>query len=159
MVSACTGCHGSVKKCLRYKCESFLKDASGNISEIHCSYIPESKSGGDASDIKVKGTIHWVSAAHAVTAEVRLYDRLFNAENPLGEEVDFKDTINPDSLQVISNALVEPSLKNATPESRYQFIRKGYFCLDKDSTANKPVFNRTVTLKDAWAKEVKKVNS
>ncbi len=140
------------------KCESFLKDAAGNISEIHCSYIPESKSGGDASDIKVKGTIHWVSAAHAVTAEVRLYDRLFNAENPLGEEVDFKDTINPDSLQVISNALVEPSLKNATPESRYQFIRKGYFCLDKDSTANKPVFNRTVTLKDAWAKEVKKVN-
>ena len=138
------------------KCESFTKDAEGNVSEIHCIYIPESKSGGDASDIKVKGTIHWVSAAHAITAEVRLYDRLFKAENPANEEGDFKQNINPNSLQIITNAAIEPSLKNATMESRYQFIRKGYFCLDKDSTANKLVFNRTVTLKDAWAKEVKK---
>jgi len=138
------------------KCESFTKDADGNVTEVHCTYIPESKSGSDSSGISVKGTIHWVSAAHAATAEVRLYDRLFTSENPLGEEVDFKDTINPGSLQIISSAMIEPSLKNAAPESRYQFIRKGYFCLDKDSTPDKPVFNRTVTLKDAWAKEIKK---
>jgi len=138
------------------KCESFVKDADGNVTEIHCTYIPESRSNSDTSGISVKGTIHWVSAAHAVNAEVRLYDRLFTVENPLGEEGDFKDTINPNSLQVITNAAVEPSLKEATAESRYQFIRKGYFCLDKDSTAGKLVFNRTVTLKDAWAKEVKK---
>ena len=121
-----------------------------------CTYLPETKSGLDNGSITVKGTIHWVSAAHALTAEVRLYDRLFTSENPLAEEGDFKDTINPNSLEVIPHAMVEPSLKNATLDSRYQFIRKGYFCLDKDSTADKPVFNRTVTLKDAWAKEVKK---
>ncbi|MGB4844105.1 MAG: glutamine--tRNA ligase/YqeY domain fusion protein [Ferruginibacter sp.] len=138
------------------KCESFIKDAHGNISEVHCTYIQESKSGSDSSGISVKGTIHWVSAAHAATAEVRLYDRLFTSENPLGEEGDFKDTINPDSLQVITQAMIEPSLKNATPQNRYQFIRKGYFCLDKDSSPEKLVFNRTVTLKDAWAKEAKK---
>ena len=138
------------------KCESFVKDGDGNVTEIHCSYIPESKSNHDTSGISVKGTIHWVSAAQALTAEVRLYDRLFTVENPLGEAGDFKDTINPNSLQVITHAVVEPSLKLATAESRYQFIRKGYFCLDKDSTAEKLVFNRTVTLKDAWAKEVKK---
>jgi len=138
------------------KCESFVKDADGNVTEIHCTYIPESRSNNDTSGISVKGTIHWVSAAHAVDAEVRLYERLFTVENPLGEEGDFKDTINPNSLQVITNAVVEPSLKDATAESRYQFIRKGYFCLDKDSAPGKLVFNRTVTLKDAWAKEVKK---
>lgn len=138
------------------KCDSFIKDIAGNITEIHCTYIPESRSSNDTSGISVKGTIHWVSAAHAVNAEVRLYDRLFTVENPLGEAGDFKDTINPGSLQVINNAVVEPSLKEATPESRYQFIRKGYFCLDKDATPDKLVFNRTVTLKDAWAKEVKK---
>ncbi len=138
------------------KCESFKKDADGNVTEIHCIYIPESRSGSDTSGISVKGTIHWVSAAHAATAEVRLYDRLFTSENPLGEEGDFKDMINPNSLQIITHAVIEPSLKDATAESRYQFIRKGYFCLDKDSTAGKLVFNRTVTLKDAWAKEVKK---
>ena len=138
------------------KCESFAKDAEGKVTEIHCTYIPESKSGNDTSGINVKGTIHWVSALHAATAEVRLYDRLFTVENPLGEEGDFKDSINPNSLQVIHNAIIEPSLKDATMESRYQFIRKGYFCLDKDSTKDKLVFNRTVTLKDAWAKEVKK---
>jgi glutaminyl-tRNA synthetase len=138
------------------KCESFVKDADGNVTEIHCTYIPESRSSNDTSGISVKGTIHWVNAANAIPAEVRLYDRLFTVENPLGEEGDFKDTINPNSLQVLTNAFVEPSLKEATLESRYQFIRKGYFCLDKDTTPDKLVFNRTVTLKDAWAKEVKK---
>lgn len=138
------------------KCEGFEKDDAGNITGIHATYIPESKSSNDTSGISVKSTIHWVSVPHAVRAEVRLYDRLFTSENPLGEEGDFKDTINPNSLQVITNAMVEPSLQEATADSRYQFIRKGYFCLDKDSTKDKLVFNRTVTLKDAWAKEVKK---
>lgn len=137
------------------KCDSFVKDAEGNVTEIHCTYIPESKSGSDTSGIHVKGTIHWVSVAHAVNAEVRLYDRLFKVEDPSSEEGDFKDFINPDSLQVL-HAYVEPSLKSATLENRYQFIRKGYYCLDKDSTTDMLVFNRTVTLKDAWAKEVKK---
>ena len=138
------------------KCESFVKDADGNVTEIHCTYIPESRSNNDSSGVSVKGTIHWVSAAHALTVAVRLYDRLFTVENPLGEEGDFKETINPNSLQVITNAMVEPSLKEATLETRYQFIRKGYFCLDKDAASDKLIFNRTVTLKDAWAKEVKK---
>ena len=138
------------------KCESFTKDDNGNITAIHCTYIPESKSGTDTSGISVKGTIHWVSAMHAATAEIRLYDRLFKAENPANEEGDFKDNINPASLQVIQQAFIEPSLKMATKDLRYQFIRKGYFCLDKDSTPQKIIFNRTVTLKDAWAKEVKK---
>jgi glutaminyl-tRNA synthetase len=138
------------------QCTSFKKDENGNITEIHCTYIPESKSGNDTSGIAVKGTIHWVSAAHAITAEVRLYDRLFRAENPANEEGDFKDNINPDSLHTIYDARIEPSLQNAGIEQRYQFIRKGYFCMDKDSTAGKPVFNRTATLKDAWAKELKK---
>jgi glutaminyl-tRNA synthetase len=138
------------------KCESFAKDDNGNVTAIHCTYLPESKSGGDSSGISVKGTIHWVSAAHAVNAEVRLYDRLFKAENPASEEGDFKENINPDSLQVISNAFIEPSLASATLDGRYQFLRKGYFCLDKDATAEKLVFNRTVTLKDAWGKEVRR---
>jgi glutaminyl-tRNA synthetase len=138
------------------KCESFTKDDNGNITAIHCTYIPESKSGNDTSGISVKGTIHWVSAAHAVNAAVRLYDRLFKAENPAAEEGDFKENINPGSLQIINNAFIEPSLAHATLQLRYQFLRKGYFCLDKDSTKEKIVFNRTVTLKDAWVKEVKK---
>jgi glutaminyl-tRNA synthetase len=138
------------------KCENFIKDNSGNITEIHCTYFPESKSGSDTSGIAVKGTIHWVSALHAVNAEVRLYDRLFKAENPAAEEGDFKENINPGSLQVITNVFIEPSLVNATLQQRYQFLRKGYFCLDKDSAKDKLVFNRTVTLKDAWGKEVKK---
>ena len=138
------------------KCENFTKDDNGNITAIHCTYIPGSKSGTDTSGISVKGTIHWVSAMHAATAEIRLYDRLFKAENPANEEGDFKDNINPASLQVIQQAFIEPSLKMATKDLRYQFIRKGYFCLDKDSTPQKMIFNRTVTLKDAWAKEVKK---
>lgn len=138
------------------KCEGFLKDDAGNISEVHATYIPESKSGDDTSEIKVKGTIHWVSVAQAMQAEIRLYDRLFKVENPAQEEGDFKDYINPESLLVIGNAFVEPSLKDAVNTSTYQFIRKGYFCLDKETTPGNLVFNRTVSLKDAWAKEVKR---
>jgi len=138
------------------KCESFKKDANGNISKIHCTYVPESKSGHDTSGINVKGTIHWVSATHAVPVEVRLYDRLFKVENPQAEEGDFKDYINPKSLEVVPNALAEPYLKNVKPLDKFQFIRKGYFCVDKDSTAEKIIFNRTVSLKDGWAKEQKK---
>jgi glutaminyl-tRNA synthetase len=138
------------------KCEGFVKDNEGNVTEVHCTYIPGSKSGGDTTGISVKGTIHWVSVAHALQAEVRLYDRLFKVENPAQEEGDFKDYINPGSLQVIQRAFVEPSLKNAVNGTSYQFIRKGYFCVDKESVADKLVFNRTVSLKDAWAREVKK---
>ena len=136
------------------RCDSFDKDDTGKVTAIHCTYFPESKSGSDTSGIAVKGTIHWVSAAHAATAEVRMYDRLFKVENPSSEEGDFKDYINPDSLHIV-NAYIEPSLKSATHSDRFQFLRKGYFCLDKDSSHEKLVFNRTVTLKDAWAKEVK----
>ncbi|MEI8053975.1 MAG: glutamine--tRNA ligase/YqeY domain fusion protein [Bacteroidota bacterium] len=138
------------------KCDSFEKDHNGNVAVIHCTYFPESKSGQDTSGISVKGTIHWVSVIHAATAEVRLYDRLLKSENPAAEEGDFKDYINPDSLEIIKEAYIEPSLFDATFEDRFQFIRKGYFCLDKDTANGHLVFNRTVTLKDAWSKEVKK---
>lgn len=138
------------------KCEDFVKDEHGKVSEIRCSYIPESKSGSDTSGIHVKGTIHWVSVKHACTAEIRLYDRLFRVEDPSNEEGDFKDYINPDSLTVIKKAFIEPDLINAKSDLGYQFIRKGYFSLDKDSSGNSLIFNRTVTLKDTWAKEVKK---
>ena len=104
----------------------------------------------------VKGTIHWVSVEHAVGIEVRMYDRLFTEENPDAAEGDFKDYINPNSLEVIGTAYAEPALATATLSERFQFLRKGYFCMDKDSTTDKLVFNRTVTLKDAWAKEMKK---
>ncbi len=138
------------------KCEDFKKDEQGNITEIHCSYIPESKSGNDTSNIKVKGTIHWVSVPHAKTAEVHLYDRLFKVEDPSSEEGDFKDYINPDSLHIIPKAYIEPALAEAKAGDRFQFLRKGYFCADKNSTPEKLVFNRTVGLKDSWAKEAKK---
>ncbi|WP_025142257.1 glutamine--tRNA ligase/YqeY domain fusion protein [Pedobacter jeongneungensis] len=134
------------------KCEDFVKDENGNITEIRCTYIPESKSGSDTSGINVKGTIHWVSAPHAKTAEIRLYDRLFTSETPDAEEGDFKDYLNPESLTVLPNAYIEPALAGADLDGRYQFIRKGYFCLDKDSTDDKLVFNRTVTLKDTFKK-------
>ncbi len=137
-------------------CDDFKKDAEGNITEIHCRYIPESKSGSDTSGMTVKGTIHWVNVAQAITAEVRLYDRLFKVEDPSSEEGDFKKYINPDSLHIIKNAMVEPSLKEAKEGQFFQFMRKGYFCIDKDTTENNLVFNRTVTLKDAWSKEQKK---
>ncbi len=138
------------------KCESFTKNADGSVVEIHCTYIPESKSGNDTSGMSVKGTIHWVSAKHAVPLELRLYDRLFKVENPQAEDGDFKDYINPKSLEIVSNALAEPSLKNAKTLDKFQFIRKGYFCVDKDSSSEKIIFNRTVSLKDSWSKEQKK---
>jgi len=138
------------------KCDEVIKDAAGTIAEVRCTYIPESKSGSDTSGINVKGTLHWVSVKHAINAEVRLYDRLFKVEDPTDEEGDFKEYLNPGSLEILSTAYAEPVLKNATLEERYQFIRKGYFVLDKESAPGKLVFNKTVGLKDAWAKEVKK---
>lgn len=138
------------------QCNDVMKDAEGNITELHCSYIPESRSGSDTSGINVKGTLHWVSAAHAIPVEIRLYDRLFKVEDPANEEGDFKSYINEHSLDIIATAYAEPALKSAGTEERYQFLRKGYFCLDKDSTNDKLIFNRTVTLKDTWAKEMKK---
>jgi glutaminyl-tRNA synthetase len=138
------------------KCDEAIKDEKGNVTELRCSYIPESKSGHDTSGIHVKGTLHWVEITNAITAEVRLYDRLFKAEDPSGEEGDFKDYINPDSLQTVTAAYAEPALKSAKLAERYQFLRKGYFTLDNKETHGRLVFNRTVTLKDAWAKEQKK---
>ncbi|MDB5127404.1 MAG: glutamine--tRNA ligase, partial [Mucilaginibacter sp.] len=135
------------------KGESVVKDADGNITEIHCSYIPESQSGNDTSGINVKGTIHWVSADHAKSVEVRLYDRLFQVEDPGNEDGDFKDYINPNSLHVLPTVYVEPDLINAKVGTPVQFMRKGYFTLDKNSTPDKLVFNRTVTLKDGWVKK------
>ncbi len=137
------------------KCDDIVKDENGEIVELHCSYIENSRSGNDTSGINVKGTIHWVSEAHAVDAEVRLYDRLFKVEDPSREDGDFKEYLNPDSLEVIT-AKVEPALKHATLGTPYQFLRKGYFCLDPDSTADTLVFNKTVGLKDTWAKEAGK---
>ncbi|MBI5214755.1 MAG: glutamine--tRNA ligase/YqeY domain fusion protein [Ignavibacteriae bacterium] len=139
---------------LRYayiiKCVDVVKDASGNVAEIHCTYDPETKSGTGTSQRKVKGTIHWVSAQHAVNSEVRLYDRLFTVENPGGDE--WKSFINPNSLEVLSNAKVEPALASVKIQERFQFERLGYFCVDLDSTSEKLVFNRAVTLRDTWAK-------
>lgn len=134
------------------QCNQVIKDEAGNITEVHCSYIPESKSGSDISGISVKGTLHWVSAPHAISAEVRLYDRLFKVENPSDETGDFKDYINPNSLITVRGAFAEPALRNAHFDERYQFVRKGYFTLDKDSSTSGMVFNRTVTLKDGWKK-------
>ncbi len=135
------------------KGESIVKDAGGNITEIHCSYIPESQSGNDTSGINVKGTIHWVSADHARSVEVRLYDRLFQVEDPGSEDGDFKEYINPNSLHVLQPVYVEPDLANAPIGTAVQFMRKGYFTLDKNSTPDNLVFNRTVTLKDGWVKK------
>lgn len=137
------------------KCEEVVKDAEGQVTEIRCTYFPESKSGSDTSGIHVKGTLHWVNAKDAVEIEVREYDRLFRVENPASEEGDFKDYINPESLKIVVGH-AEPSIKEAKGEERFQFLRKGYYCLDKDSAGDKFIFNRTVTLKDGWAKEVKK---
>ncbi len=133
------------------KCDEVVKDAAGNVTELRCTADLDSKTGGANSARKVKGTLHWVSAAHAVDAEVRLYDRLFTEAEPEADGREFKTVLNPRSLEVIT-AKLEPSLKEAAPEARYQFERLGYFCLDKDSTLEKPVFNRTISLKDAWVK-------
>ena len=143
---------------LRYayfiKCEDVVKDpASGDIVELRCTYDPATR-GGDAPDgRKVKGTLHWVSAAHAVEAQVRLYDRLFSVENPGAEKDNFTSALNPDSLTVLDGCMLEPSLADAAPGDRYQFERLGYFCVDRqDSNPDGLVFNRTVTLRDSWAK-------
>ena len=136
------------------KGEEVVKDAEGNITEIHVTYDPKSKSGSGSEESlrKVKGTLHWVSVKHAVEAEVRLYDRLFTEEAPDGhKEKDYLEFVNPESLKVVTGYL-EPGLKEAKPEDKVQFQRIGYFCVDKDSTSEKPVFNRTVTLRDSWAK-------
>ena len=138
------------------KCTDFIEDELGNVTEVHAEYIPESKSGQDESGLLIKGTIHWVSAAHAKTAEVRLYDRLFKVENPSSEEGDFKEYINTDSLHILPKVYIEPALADAKKGEGYQFLRKGYFCLDEKSDNDILIFNRTVSLKDAWAKEVKK---
>lgn len=140
---------------LRYayiiKCTDVIKDEkTGEVKEIHCTYDPETKSGSSQSQRKVKGTIHWVSAKHAVEAEVRLYDRLFTVEDPNGDE--WKSFINPNSLEVITNSKLEPSLSNTKPSDRFQFERIGYFCMDYDSKPGKLIFTRTVSLRDAWAK-------
>jgi glutaminyl-tRNA synthetase len=145
---------------LRYayiiKCVGVVKDDAGKVVELHCTYDPVTRSGEAGSSRKVKGTIHWVSAAHALEAEVRLYDRLFTVENP-GDVADFVTVLNPNSLQTVTGYL-EPSLAGAAPGSRYQFERLGYFCVDaKDSSAERLVFNRTVTLRDTWAKIAKKL--
>ena len=137
-------------------CSEVVKDGQGNITELRCTYIPESKSGSDTSGVNVKGVIHWVSAPHAVEAEVRLYDRLFQVEDLNQAEEDFRTLLNPGSLKVLSKVYAEPAMKEARPEDRFQFMRIGYFCLDPDSTSGKLVFNRTVTLRDMWAKETKK---
>jgi len=145
---------------LRYgyyvKCIGVVKDQNGEILEVHCTYDPQTRGGFSPDGRKVKGTIHWVSVAHARTAEVRLYDRLFRVEDPSNEDGDFKDYINPHSMQVLPAVYIEPALADAKPGDRMQFMRKGYFCADVDSTPEKLIFNRTVTLKDAWAKEQKK---
>ncbi|MBI1805375.1 MAG: glutamine--tRNA ligase/YqeY domain fusion protein [Ignavibacteriae bacterium] len=140
---------------LRYayiiKCHDVVKDSkTGEIIEIHCTYDPETKSGGSQSQRKVKGTIHWVSAQHAVDAEVRVYDRLFRVEDPNGDE--WKSFINPDSLEVLKNCKLERGLVNVTQQERFQFERLGYFCVDPDSRKDRVIFNRTVTLRDTWAK-------
>jgi glutaminyl-tRNA synthetase len=137
------------------RCDEVVKDVAGNITEIRCTYDTATKSGGPNANKKVKGTIHWVSARHAVEAEVRLYDRLFSTENPndVPEGKTFLDFINPESLKVLRGCKLEPMLAKAEPGSRFQFERVGYFCADaKDAKPGVPVFNRTVTLKDTWAK-------
>jgi len=138
------------------ECNECVKDENGVVQALHCTYIPESKSGQDTSGINVKGTIHWVSVAHAKTAEVRLYDRLFKVENPSNEDGDFKDYINENSLTILPEIYIEPSLAEAAVGTHFQFLRKGYFCVDRESDANKLIFNRTVMLKDSWAKEQRK---
>ena len=139
-------------------CNDVVKDDEGNVTEIHCTYDPDTLSGTPGSMRKVKGTLHWVSARHCKEAEVRLYDRLFAVENPSAEsEKDFRELLNPDSLKVLTNAKIEPYLAEiAKPEDKFQFQRIGYFCVDLDSTPDHLIFNRTITLKDSWAKAQKK---
>ncbi len=143
-----------LKSAFIIKCDTFVKDANGSITELHCTYVPESRSGSDTSGLSVKGVIHWVSARHAVPVEVRQYDRLFRVEDPalIGE---LADALHPDSIK-FTTAMAEPAIQSATKADRFQFMRTGYFCLDADATEEKLIFNRTVTLKDMWAKETAK---
>ncbi len=136
------------------RCDEVIKNAAGEVVELHCSYDPESKSGGATAGRKVKGTSHWVSASHALEAEVRIYNHLFMTENPDDEEegTDYKAKLNPDSLQLLTGCKVEPELAKAVQGDRFQFLRQGYFSVDLDSTPEKLVFNRIVSLRDSWAK-------
>jgi len=136
------------------KCASVVKDQQGNVTEVHCTYDPATRSGNAPDNRKVKATIHWVSAEHALDCEVRIYENLFLKENPndAPEGQDFRANLNPNSLEVITHAKLEPSVVGAAPETRYQFERLGYFCVDPNSTAANLVFNRTVALRDTWAK-------
>jgi glutaminyl-tRNA synthetase len=141
-------------------CQEVIKDEkTGEVVELRCTYDPESRGGGTPDGRKVKGTLHWVSAAHAVKAEVRFYDHLFEKEDPndVEEGKTFLDYLNPHSLEVSADVLVEPGLTNAEPGTWYQFMRQGYFCVDPDSGVGKPVFNRTVSLRDTWAKIERKI--
>jgi glutaminyl-tRNA synthetase len=146
---------------LRYacivRCTEVKKDASGEVTEVHCSWDPNSQGGQPADGRKIKGTLHWVSAAHALSAEARLYDRLLAAENPLKDkDVDWKTHLNPKSLEVVTGCKVEPSLASAAEAERFQFERLGYFCVDRESKPGKLVFNRTISLKDSWAAQSSK---
>lgn len=141
------------------KCVGFDKDEDGNVTCVHCTYDPASKGGNSPDGRKVKGTIHWVSAAHAVDAEVRLYDRLFLTENPSEDtdgSGDFTANLNPESLTVLKGCKLESTLADCKPGNTFQFLRQGYYCVDKDSTAQNIVLNRTVAIKDSWAKQQKK---
>ncbi|MCZ6851671.1 MAG: glutamine--tRNA ligase, partial [Planctomycetota bacterium] len=136
-------------------CTDVVKDEStGEVTELRCTYDPATRGGNSPDGRKVKGTLHWVSAAHATSAEVRLYDRLFTVPDPTGDKSgkDYREFLNPDSLEVVSDCKVEPSLGKAQPGDRFQFERLGYFCIDRDSSDGRLVINRTVTLRDSWAK-------
>jgi glutaminyl-tRNA synthetase len=133
------------------RCDEVIKDAQGTIQEIRCSHLPNSKSGSDTSGVNVKGTLHWVSVPHAIPLEVRLYDRLFSVEDPTDESADFLQYLNKESLTTLPKVYGEPALAQANAPERFQFIRKGYFVLDRDSRDGKLIFNRTVGLKDNWA--------
>lgn len=135
------------------KCTGCVKDAEGNITEVHCTYDPDTKSGTEGGNRKVKSTINWVDTKSAREVEVRLYDRLFMVENPSASEQDFRELLNPDSLKVIKGCIVDSQLAEAKPLEHFQFLKQGYFTVDKDSTPDKPIFNRTVSLKDNWAKK------
>ena len=138
-----------------------MKDAAGNIVEVHCTYDPASRGGNSPDGRKVKSTMHWVSAAHAISAEIRVYDKLFTKPDPgdFAEGGSVLDNLNPNSLEILTSAKLEPSLANAKVEDRFQFERVGYFCLDPDSTPGNLVFNRTLPLKDSWAKIEKKAGA
>lgn len=138
-----------LKSAFIIRCDAIMRDSVGDIIELHCTYIPESRSGQDTSGLKVQGVIHWLSDAQCHEAEVRIYDRLFTVEDPASEE-DFIKTLHPESLKIVPRALVESSLTNAVPGESFQFTRLGYFCTDPDSTQEHLIFNRTVTLKDTW---------